>query len=235
MLILLDEYWRGPGDDDARQRARAERPRALAWIDRYGDRDGDGYVEYRRRYPRAAWSTRAGRTRWNSMPFADGDARRTADRDVRDPGLRLRREASDAPAGRARCGATPSSPRACEREAAALFDAVQRGLLDARARRATPLALDGDKRHVDSSDLEHRPPAVVAASCPTTRGAGSSRGSYGEALFSGWGVRTMAPDEAGYNPVMYHDGTVWPHDNSLIGAGLARYGYRARRAASPRP
>ena len=44
-------------------------------------------------------------------------------------------------------------------------------------------------------------------------------------LFSGWGVRTWAPDEAGYNPLGYHTGTIWPHDNSLIAAGLARYGH----------
>jgi glycogen debranching enzyme len=47
----------------------------------------------------------------------------------------------------------------------------------------------------------------------------------GDALYSGWGVRTMAVGEAGYNPVEYHNGTVWPHDNSLIAHGLRRYGY----------
>ena len=44
-------------------------------------------------------------------------------------------------------------------------------------------------------------------------------------LYSGWGVRTLATGEAGYNPLGYHTGTVWPHDNSLIAAGLARYGH----------
>ncbi len=47
---------------------------------------------------------------------------------------------------------------------------------------------------------------------------------FGPTLWSGWGVRTMASDDAGYNPLAYHDGTVWPHDNSLIAWGLARYG-----------
>jgi len=49
----------------------------------------------------------------------------------------------------------------------------------------------------------------------------------GERLYSGWGIRTMAEGEGGYNPIRYHNGTVWPHDNSLIAAGLARYGFRA--------
>jgi glycogen debranching enzyme len=48
----------------------------------------------------------------------------------------------------------------------------------------------------------------------------------GPQLFSGWGVRTMARSNVGYNPLGYHDGTVWPHDNSIIAAGLFRYGYR---------
>ena len=46
----------------------------------------------------------------------------------------------------------------------------------------------------------------------------------GEALWSGWGVRTMSSEDAAFNPLSYHNGTVWPHDNSLIAWGLARYG-----------
>ena len=49
-------------------------------------------------------------------------------------------------------------------------------------------------------------------------------------LFSGWGVRTLGESEAGYNPLGYHTGTVWPHDNSLIAAGLARYGFHEAAA-----
>jgi glycogen debranching enzyme len=48
----------------------------------------------------------------------------------------------------------------------------------------------------------------------------------GPKMFSGWGIRTMAEGEGGYNPIEYHNGTVWPHDCSIIAAGLARYGYR---------
>ena len=45
-------------------------------------------------------------------------------------------------------------------------------------------------------------------------------------MFSGWGIRTMAQGEAGFNPIEYHNGTVWPHDSSIVAAGLARYGFR---------
>jgi glycogen debranching enzyme len=49
-------------------------------------------------------------------------------------------------------------------------------------------------------------------------------------MFSGWGIRTMAEGEGGYNPIEYHNGTVWPHDCSFIAAGLARYGFRKEAA-----
>jgi glycogen debranching enzyme len=58
------------------------------------------------------------------------------------------------------------------------------------------------------------------------RAADTAERLLGEELFSGWGIRTLAAREAGYNPLGYHTGTVWPHENSLIAAGLARYGHR---------
>ena len=47
-----------------------------------------------------------------------------------------------------------------------------------------------------------------------------------KALYSGWGIRTMSSEDRGFDPISYHDGTIWPHDNSILAAGLARYGYR---------
>ena len=49
-------------------------------------------------------------------------------------------------------------------------------------------------------------------------------------FFSGWGIRTVATTEARYNPMSYHNGSVWPHDNAMIAAGFARYGHRAEAA-----
>ena len=85
------------------------------------------------------------------------------------------------------------------------------------------LALDGEKRRVDSltSNIGHLlchgivPPERVDAVVDQLMGA---------PLWSGWGVRTMSSDDAGFNPLSYHNGTVWPHDNSLIAWGLARQG-----------
>ena len=85
------------------------------------------------------------------------------------------------------------------------------------------LALDGEKRPVDSlsSNVGH---LLWSGIVPEERVECIVDALAGDALFSGWGVRTMSADDAGYNPLSYHNGTVWPHDNSLIAAGLARAG-----------
>src|SRR4029453_248304 len=58
------------------------------------------------------------------------------------------------------------------------------------------------------------------------RGPGGAAPMTGEAFFSGWGIRTVAMGEARYNPMSYHNGSIWPHDTSLCAAGIARYGHR---------
>jgi glycogen debranching enzyme len=84
------------------------------------------------------------------------------------------------------------------------------------------LALDGEKRQVDSlcSNVGH---LLWSGIVPERRVDAIVDALMGPELWSGWGVRTMSTGDAGYNPLSYHNGTVWPHDNSLIAQGLARY------------
>src|SRR5207247_8824728 len=86
------------------------------------------------------------------------------------------------------------------------------------------LALDGDKRQVDSltSNIGH---LLWSGMLNEDEAATTAERLLGEQLYSGWGVRTLGNREAGYNPLGYHTGTVWPHDNALIVAGLSRYGH----------
>ena len=83
------------------------------------------------------------------------------------------------------------------------------------------LALDGKKRpcRVRTSNAGQCLTGIRAASGPACRGHSATH-----ELFSGWGIRTVASGEARYNPMSYHNGSVWPHDNALIAAGFARYG-----------
>ena len=91
------------------------------------------------------------------------------------------------------------------------------------------LAIDGDGRKVDSltSNIGH---LLWSGIVEDDKAEAIVRHLMGPKLYSGWGVRTMAEGEGGYNPIGYHVGTVWPHDNSFIAMGLRRYGYREEAA-----
>jgi glycogen debranching enzyme len=195
--------------------------RALEWIDRYGDGDGDGFVEYRRRSSRGlvnqSWKDSGDSQLFHDGRMADApiapcevqgyvyDAkRRLAElaREVwreRELAERLDREADD-----------------LRRRFDRAFWCESRGGYYA-------LALDADKQRVDSltSNIGH---LLWSGIVPPERVDAIVDQLMGEELWSGWGVRTMSAGDAGYNPLAYHNGTVWPHDNSLIAWGLARYG-----------
>ncbi len=88
------------------------------------------------------------------------------------------------------------------------------------------LALDGDKRpcRIRTSNAGH---ALFTGIAPLARAPQIVQSLISSASFSGWGIRTVAAGEARYNPMSYHNGSVWPHDNALIALGFARYGYGA--------
>src|SRR5262249_49371194 len=87
------------------------------------------------------------------------------------------------------------------------------------------LALDGEKRpcRVRASNAGH---CLLTGIASPEHAARTARTLLGDDFFTGWGVRTVAASEARYNPMSYHNGSVWPHDNALIACGLSRYGLR---------
>jgi glycogen debranching enzyme len=226
-LVLLDEYERWTGDTELVNELEANARAALAWIDNAGDRDGDGYVEYERRNTETGLENQCWKDSWDSIRFADGPIARgpiaTCEIQgyVYDAKVRTARLARDV-------WGDPVLAERLEREAAELKRRFNGDFwLDERGFYA--LALDGDKRRVNSltSNIGH---LLWSGIVPPERARFLVEHLLGDALFSGWGVRTMAEGEGGYNPIRYHNGTVWPHDNSLIAHGLARYGYRDEAA-----
>jgi glycogen debranching enzyme len=221
-LVLLDEYHRWTGDDELVRALEPNARAALDWISDFGDSDGDGYVEYERRNLTRGLINQCWKDSWDSIQHADGrlahgpiatceiqgyvyDAQRRAAHLARD----VWRDA--ALAGR------------LEDRAASLRESFRRDFW-MPARGCHALALDGDKRQVDglSSNIGH---LLWSGLLDETEAATTAERLLDEELYSGWGVRTLGAREAGYNPLGYHTGTVWPHDNSLIAAGLARYGH----------
>jgi glycogen debranching enzyme len=110
-------------------------------------------------------------------------------------------------------------------EAAALRDRFNRDFWIDERGGYYAVGLDGDKHQIDSltSNIGH---LLWSGIVPADRAPAVVDRLMSDALFSGWGVRTISTLDAGYNPIGYHRGTVWPHDNSIIAAGLTRYGYR---------
>jgi glycogen debranching enzyme len=226
-LVVLDAYHEWTGDDELARELEPHARAALDWIDRYGDLDGDGYVEYQTRNPQSGLVNQCWKDSWNSILYADGtiakgpiatceiqgyvyDAKRRA--------ARLAREVWD------------DQPLAARLDAQA--DLMRDRFLEdfwIAERACFALALDGDKRKVNSltSNIGH---LLWSGIVDSARAEAVADHLMHDRLYSGWGVRTMASSEAGYNPVEYHNGTVWPHDNSLIADGLRRYGYHEQAA-----
>ncbi len=225
-LILLEEYERWTGDQKLVQSLENEARAAIKWIDKYGDRDGDGYIEYERRNPDGL-ENQCWKDSGDSIAFADG---------------------SLAPTPRATCelqGYAYDAKRRTARLAREVWkDSVWASELDRQAaelkrrfnqdfwlpdRKFFALALDGSKRKVDSltSNIGH---LLWSGIADEDKASHCVAHLMSEPMFSGWGVRTMGNQEGSYNPIGYHVGTVWPHDNSFIAWGLRRYGYDAEAA-----
>jgi len=226
-LILLEEYVRWTGDRALAQELEPEARGAISWIDRYGDRDGDGYVEYERRVAETGLDNQCWKDSWNSIAFADGTIaptpRATCELQgyVYDAKMRIARLAREV-------WGDPGWAAALEQQAAELKERFNRDFW-LPERNFYALALDGKKRKVDSltSNIGH---LLWSGIADDDKAQSCVHHLMGEDLFSGWGVRTMATSEASYNPIGYHVGTVWPHDNSIIAWGLRRYGYKAESA-----
>ncbi len=226
-LILLDEFERWTGNTELVRQLELEARAALRWIDTYGDRNGDGYVEYSRRNKETGLENQCWKDSWNSILFADGTLSRLPRATCEIQGY-----VYDAKMRCARLARTfwndPEFANRLESQAAELKRRFNRDFwLEDRAFFA--LAIDGDGRKVDSltSNIGH---LLWSGIVDDDKAEAVVRHLMGPKLYSGWGVRTMADGEGGYNPIGYHVGTVWPHDNSLIAMGLRRYGYREEAA-----
>jgi glycogen debranching enzyme len=225
-LVLLDEYERWTGDGELVRRLEAPARAALDWIDRYGDRDRDGYVEYQRAQE-TGLENQCWKDSWNSILFRDGTVA---------PSPRATCEIQgyvyDGKVRAARLARTFWDDEAlAERLTAEAAELKRRFNRDfwMPARDYFAVALDGQKRQVDS--LTSNPGHLLwSGIVDDDKIEPVVRHLMGPKLFSGWGIRTMAEGEGGYNPIEYHEGTVWPHDTSIIAAGLARCGRREEAA-----
>jgi glycogen debranching enzyme len=221
-VILAGYYYRRTGDRPFIAGLWQHVDRALRWIDDYGDLDGDGFVEYARRS--ASGLVQQGwKDSTDSVSHEDGEL---ADAPI--ALCEVQGYVFEAKRQGARLAALlgfEDRARVLAAQAKELRDRFERAFwCDDRATYA--LALDGRKRpcHVRASNAGH---CLFTGIAHPSRARRVAETLMDEAFFTGWGVRTLAAGEVRYNPMSYHNGSIWPHDNALIGAGFARYGLRA--------
>jgi len=198
---------------------------ALDWVQHYGDRDGDGFVEYGRRTI-SGLANQGWKDSWDAVFHADGELARgpialcelQAYVYAAWKAASLMADALGMPDEALRYTARADELR--KRFDEAFFDEELGTYV---------LALDGDKKpcRVRTSNAGH---TLLTGIAYPDRAARVVATLMDRSSFSGWGIRTVATTEARYNPMSYHNGSVWPHDNALIAGGFSRYGYRAEAA-----
>ena len=226
-VVLLDEYERWTGDRKLVRDLEYEARAALRWIDDYADLMGNGYVSYKRRNEQTGLENQCWKDSWDSISGRDGTI----------PGFpratcELQGYAYDAKVRGARLA------RLVWKDSA-LADALEAQAADLKRRfnrdfwvedgEYFALALDQDGAQVDAltSNIGH---LLWSGIVEKSKAKAIAAHLVGPALFSGWGVRTLAEGEGRFNPIGYHVGTVWPFDNSFIAWGLRRYGFRDEAA-----
>jgi glycogen debranching enzyme len=219
-LILLGRYAAWTGNIKLFNELKENVQLALAWIDRYGDLDGDGYVEY---------EVRSEKGLVNQGWKDSGEAIMNRDGRLATPPIALVEVQAYVYQAKqlmgdlfARAGEAETAVR-LRREAESLRERFNRDYWLGDGFYA--LALQGD---------DHRPAAVLSSNAGHALWAGIADDEKAQStaerllrpdMFNGWGIRTLSESELYYNPLGYHLGTVWPHDNSLIAAGFRRYGF----------
>jgi glycogen debranching enzyme len=223
-LIVLDEYERWTGDTKLVRALEPAARAALAWLEGPADRDRDGYLEYETRAPdNPAHLENQG---WKDSGDAIVDARgRQSPRPHATcelQGFAYRARLAFARLARDIYGDAETADRV-EADAADLKERFNRDFWLPRKRQFA-LALDGRKRPADAlaSNVGHLLWAGIAdeAHARTT-----AKGLLSDGMFSGWGIRSLSADEAAYDPLSYHRGSVWPHDSMLGAHGLRRAGF----------
>lgn len=217
-VILAGAYYRRTADREMLQMLWPHVERSIQWIDRYGDRDGDGFVEYLSQ-SKGGIQHQGWKDSNDSVFHADG---RLAEPpialcEVQGYVYAARREA----ARLARALGKDETANELWTDARRLQERFETSFWSDELETYV-LALDGEKQPcaVRSSNAGQ---CLFSGIASRERARRVAEQMLSDRFFSGWGVRTIAEGEARYNPMSYHNGSIWPHDNALIAAGLARY------------
>ena len=217
-VMLVGMYAERTGDDDLVRELWPHVERALAWMDGPGDIDGDGFIEYQRA-KETGLSNQGWKDSYDSVFYSDGRLAEGPIALVEVQGYAYAARRLAAVCAR-RLGHLERA-KELHQQAERLRAAFERAFWSPELGTYV-LALDGKKQpcNVRSSNAGH---ALLTGIASPERARILASTLLGSDFQSGWGIRTIARGEHRYNPMSYHNGSVWPHDNALIAAGLARY------------
>ena len=222
-LIVLHSAWRSTGDADLLKRHMDTAERCLAWIDKYGDRDGDGFQEYQTRSA-AGYENQGWKDSGEALVYPDGSL-------VKGPKALVELQGYVYDAWRRMAEiyeALGKAERAADlrAKAADLFERFNAAFWDEKSG-FYAFCLDGEKKPVFSvaSNPGH---LLWSGIVPRDRAAKVVGRLLEPDMWSGWGIRTLSANHPAYNPRSYQNGSVWPHDNGLIALGFRRYGFSAQ-------
>lgn len=219
-LIVLGAHADWTGDTRLFQELRGNVERALEWIDHYGDRDGDGYVEY---------NSTAKKGLANQGWKDSGDGIVNSDGTLAEPPIALVEVQGYVYKAKTAMAALYRRIGDSDRADRLAHDAAS-----LRARFNHDYWLEDAGFFALARQREGRPVAAVSSNPGQALWCGiidnqkalqTAARLMRDDMFNGWGVRTLSAAEPAYNPIGYHLGTVWPHDNALIAVGMRRYGF----------
>ena len=218
-LMLASAFWRWTADRDTIEKLEPALDAALQWIDGYGDRDGDGFVEYLSRSP-SGLHNHGWKDSQHSIMHADGSPAEgpIALVEVQAYVYMAKHDIADV----YRALGRPGRAASLETEAAKLREAFNE-VFWMPEEDTFALALDGSKHQVRSvtSNPGH---CLYCGIVDGDRAQIVAHRLLNREMFSGWGIRTLSSRSPSYNPMSYHNGSVWPHDNAIIAAGFKRCG-----------
>jgi glycogen debranching enzyme len=224
-LMLAHKYFAATGDRALIEAIWPNLLRAIAWVERFGDCDGDGFVEYGRR-SKDGLLQQGWKDSNDSVFHANGSLAHGPIALAEVQGYTF--AALTGMAALARALGKTELAQGWQHHANTLRERFDTAFYcDDISMYA--LALDGEKKpcRVRSSNAGH---CLYTRIALPERAASLNRELLSPEMFSGWGVRTLATTERRYNPMSYHNGSIWPHDNAIVAAGLADYGFKASAA-----
>jgi glycogen debranching enzyme len=221
-MILAGSYYERTGDKEFIEQLWPNIDQALAWIDQYGDCDQDGFIEYRQRAS-GGLNNQGWKDSQDAIFHADGSLAEAPIALCEVQGYVYLAKLKAARLAEL-LGHTDQA-KALRREAQHLKTRFHEAFW-CKDLKLYALALDGNKKpcRVRSSNAGQ---CLFAGIAHPEAAAAIKKELEADHFFSGWGIRTIATSEALYNPMSYHNGSIWPHDNALIGSGLAAYGFKS--------